>query len=121
MLEELLTPISVLMEAVEGVPVGTLAGQIPFPYLIVTQWGSPFNQDTPRHCSVYLAFSFALYVIRTLLRVYTCRGFCHTKMSSDLLIDLPNLEHEPWPEMQSLRSQFDKRSTVVVTGDIGRR
>ena len=35
--------------------------------------------------------------------------------------DLPTLEQEVWPDMQPLRSQFEQRSTVMVTGDMGRR
>ena len=45
-------------------------------------------------------------------------------MKTELLFsppDLPSLEQEAWPDMRSLRAQFEQRSTVMVTEDLDRR
>ena len=79
LLDDLMVPISDLMDSLEGVDVDGIAGLSFFPTLF------PCYSD-----------------------------FC-------FLTDLPSLEQEAWPNMQSLKSQFEHRSSVIVTGDMGRR
>ena len=86
LLEELLTTISVLMDALENVEEDSLAGMY-----VHTQY------------------------------VCTYIHFILMKSLPLSLADLPSLDQEVWPDMQSLKTQFDQRSTVVVTSDLDRR
>jgi hypothetical protein len=43
-----------------------------------------------------------------------------SQQSDVSLTDLPGLDQEAWPDMRSLKTQFEQRSTVMVTEDLDR-